>query len=312
VYDAAAHQLRLYVNGELAGTANGVTLWNAPGHFRIGQSTSGGAFGGSIADVRVWDRALPAAEVLDMVDPTSAANVSTMNVGQWLVEPESCFGSPVTCGDSSSYAHDLKLSGDVATTVAGQVGSGLSYSGVNGVASSTDPNTGLEGATLHTDQSFTVSAWVKLSVLPTTTDFTAIGQSGEEVSGFWLGALHGTGSGNQVRWSFGMSADDHYVGGRYWFASAPNVLTAANVGQWVHLVGVFDAVRKTQTLYVNGTVAATTTRTGPAWDAHGALTIGAARWEGAGPGIDDWWNGTIDTVYAYAGAVPASSISRIP
>src|SRR6266545_4495983 len=37
VYDGGAHQLRLYVDGALAGTRSDVTAWNAAGSFRIGR-----------------------------------------------------------------------------------------------------------------------------------------------------------------------------------------------------------------------------------------------------------------------------------
>jgi hypothetical protein len=100
----------------------------------------------------------------------------------------------------------------------------------------------------------------------------------------------------------------------FWSVFAPTVLTQADVGTWVHLVGVNDAVEQTMTLFVNGTEVGSVERTAPAWDAAGALTIGASLWResGGAPALADRWAGTIDTVYAFQGAVPASSINRIP
>jgi hypothetical protein len=251
---------------------------------------------------------LSTAEIADIVDPTSQANVATDMVGKWLVEPESCVGS--TCQDSSSYAHDILLSGGVTTTTAGQSGSGLLYAGTNGVATTTDPNTGAPGPVLRTDQSFTVSAWVSLNALPTGT-VTALGQSGTSISGFYLGAW--TNGSPAPHWMFGLHDSDSGTA-NIAVAVAPTALTTADVGGWTHLVGVYDAVKGTITLYVNGVAVATTNRAPTPWNAAGAMTIGAAQWTPAGGPtmLVNWWNGRIDTVYAYAGAVPASSISRIP
>src|SRR6266487_4289662 len=57
VYDHAAGQLRLYVDGELVGSRNGVTLWAADGGFTIGRGRYNGApgefFTGAVDEVRV-------------------------------------------------------------------------------------------------------------------------------------------------------------------------------------------------------------------------------------------------------------------
>jgi hypothetical protein len=62
VYDAAAHELRLYVNGELAGTAAFTADWDAVGKVRIGHSAHNGTvqytWFGDLDDVRVFRVAL--------------------------------------------------------------------------------------------------------------------------------------------------------------------------------------------------------------------------------------------------------------
>jgi hypothetical protein len=71
VRDVAAGQLRLYVNGRLAGTAASSSAWNATGSFTLGRGRYNAApadyFPGSIDQVRVWSRALSDAEVLVLV-----------------------------------------------------------------------------------------------------------------------------------------------------------------------------------------------------------------------------------------------------
>jgi Concanavalin A-like lectin/glucanases superfamily len=315
VYDAGTDRVKLYVNGALAGSAAGPTTpWNATGALRIGRNKWNDNpvdfFAGGIADVRVWNRTLSDPEIAAMVDPTDANNIATDVVGQWFVEPESCLGSPVTvCQDSSGYAHDVNLSGGVTTTTAGHTGSGLQYNATNGVAQSTDPNTGGLGPVLHTDASFTVAAWVKLDSMPNG-NRTAVGQSGTKMSPFYFGTRM---SGTTSYWAFAMVDTD--TDSTPWrTALSAAAITTADVGQWFHLVGVYDAYAGTISLYVNGTLAGSATRTAAPWDAAGPLTIGAVLWTPAGstPRLVDSWNGTIDTVTIYAGAVPAASVNRIP
>jgi hypothetical protein len=313
VYDSSAGTVALYVDGRLAGSGSMPHLWTARGAFQIGHGV-GEPFTGGIADVRVWDRTLASTEVADMADPTSQANLATDNVGQWLVEPASCFGNPTTCQDSSSYAHDINLSGGVSLTTAGQSGSGLQFvSADHGIATTVDPNTGVDGPVLRTDQSFTVGVWVNLADVPAG-NRTAVGQSGTAISGFYLGARMTSSSPATPRWAFGMKDTDSGVTSGWPTAMAPTDITASDVGVWTHLVAVYDAPNRTLTLYVNGTQVASVTRSAAPWNATNALTIGAALYTPpSGPtGYTDWWYGRIDTVYAYQGVVPATSISRIP
>ena len=71
VRDTAAGQLRLYVNGRLAGTAACGAAWNASGSFTLGRGRFNAApvdyFPGGIDQVRVWSRALSDADVRALV-----------------------------------------------------------------------------------------------------------------------------------------------------------------------------------------------------------------------------------------------------
>jgi hypothetical protein len=70
VYEADTRLLRLYVNGNLAATADGVTLENALGVFAVGRgrvnSASAGFFVGAIDDVRNYRGALDDAQIRDL------------------------------------------------------------------------------------------------------------------------------------------------------------------------------------------------------------------------------------------------------
>jgi hypothetical protein len=63
VYDASARQLRLYVNGNLEGTANNVTIWSATGNFNVGRGSGSSYLPGQIDDVRVYAGVLSAGEI---------------------------------------------------------------------------------------------------------------------------------------------------------------------------------------------------------------------------------------------------------
>ncbi len=71
VRDQAAGQLRLYVNGRLAGTAAYSAAWRATGSFALGrgryQAAPADFFPGAIDQVRVWSRALSDADVAALI-----------------------------------------------------------------------------------------------------------------------------------------------------------------------------------------------------------------------------------------------------
>jgi len=70
VYDASAKKIQLYVNGELAQTADVKGIWQTSGPLQIGRvmwkSTWTDYWDGAIANVQVWSQALPAARVVQL------------------------------------------------------------------------------------------------------------------------------------------------------------------------------------------------------------------------------------------------------
>jgi hypothetical protein len=293
VYDSGASTATLYVDGTAVGTVPGpATPWNAPGAFVIGETrwndVNGGYFLGSISGVGVWQRVLFPSEVRAMVDPTGNP------VGEYHFDE---VGSSIAF-DSSNYANDLTLQGDaqIPAAGAGYQGTGMLLMDGGGWATSA-------GQVLHTDQSFTVSAWVRIdgSSLPTW-NLTALGQEGTQLSAFYLGYRVVSGV---PRWSFSMSGGD-VAGGPGWVdAPSSTALTTSALGQWTQLTGVFDASTNTMRLYVDGALAGTASRTTAPWDATGALTVGAALWtaQGGQPALVDDWIGAIDEVRILPGAV---------
>jgi len=71
VHDTEADQLRLYVDGRRAATADFSRVWSATGSFVVGRGLFGGAadwFSGLIDGIRAWDRALSDTEALALAE----------------------------------------------------------------------------------------------------------------------------------------------------------------------------------------------------------------------------------------------------
>jgi concanavalin A-like lectin/glucanase superfamily protein len=273
VYDAGAHQLRLYVNGELQGTASGVTVWRGNGPLRIGQAITGNHVPGQISDVRVWNRVLSAGEVAPM-----AATL----VGRWRLDGDGT--------DATTFGRDATPSG--VTWIPDRAGNPSGAARFSGTNSST---LATAGPVLRTDQGITVAAWVRLASIPATAR-TAVAQDGTNVSGFFLGYRP------NMTWSFMMRHTDSTTATGWAVGSGGTAV----VGQWVHLVGVYDPVAGQARLYVNGVMAGRIPAE-PVWNAGGRLTIGFARWNGG----SDWFPGDVDDVRVYQGVLPASEIAKL-
>jgi hypothetical protein len=141
------------------------------------------------------------------------------------------------------------------------------------------------GAVLDTTASFSVSAWVKLSSIPTY-NATIAAQDGVVNSAFYLQYNITNGSPS---WSFSMPQSDG-AGGQWRTAIAPGATTG-----WTHLVGVYNAVSHDLELYVNGVLSAISTGS-TGWASAGAFTIGRGRYDGS---PTDYLPGSVSDVRAW-------------
>lgn len=289
VYDAQGNQLRLYVNGVLAGTAVRTTPWNATGPLQIGRGVSQAVgpdyFNGDVAEVRVWDRVLSPGEI---------APLGATRVGRWSLDGDgtdrTLYGRTATATGSPEWTEDAfqRLPGAVDLDGATQW---LTTA----------------GPAVRTDQSFTVAAWVNLRDATTATA-TALAQDGTNISGFFLGSRPDP---TGPIWAFVLRSADAGAGvSSAAMASVP--MPDTDVGDWVHLTGVYDATQRLVRLYVNGELRATVARTTPGWQAGGPFTIGRARFNPSGvPQSVDMFPGAVDDVQVFAGAVAPSEIPKL-
>jgi hypothetical protein len=166
------------------------------------------------------------------------------------------------------------------------------------------------GVDLRTDQSFTVTSWVKLTAAGNCAQVecvrTAVSMAGGGgADKFRLGHLQDQ---NQAqlngKWFFEMPERD---GGITQVAISVN---PATFGQWLLLVGVYDATNGQIELYVYsdnpnvGVDRETGSMEGP-WRGAGALRVGGATSTG------HFWRGAVDDVRIYTGNLSASQLRAL-
>ncbi|WP_053739374.1 LamG domain-containing protein [Nocardia sp. NRRL S-836] len=289
VFDAPARKMKLYVNGELAGTTDRTASdWHAEGPLRIGQTYWGTQnptdfWPGMIDEVRLYDRALTDAEVQAEVRRDS------VQVAHWKFDDL-----------EGTTARNAVLGGDMAVLSNGAsmvenaaVNGGVDLNGTTGLVATNRP-------AVRTDRSFSTSAWVKLDRKSTGgATQVVLSQDGATSSGFVVREKDG-------RWQFGMTTADGDV---TWNVLAESPADSVVVGQWTHLTASFDAKEKKASLYVDGgtPIVSAAAATAPR-DTTGAFVIGAGQWSGGRTGFLD---GVVDEVRVYSRVVSASEIGEI-
>ncbi|MEU7950454.1 LamG domain-containing protein [Micromonospora chalcea] len=287
VYDAGStNQLSLYVNGvrKGVGMAN-ASVWSASGPLTIGAARNGAPTGwinGAISEARVWDRVIdPETDLSEIVAP--------VRVGQWDMDSDDQ-DEPRESGDSSDYRTPLTLGPAPAAnwTTEGFNGStALRFDGISGAAQTSGP-------VLRTDQSYTVSAWVRFAGGAGAR--TVIAQDGVNISSSFLSCRT---DANGSKWSIMLRSGD--------LTSAPGFYVTGStclVNQWTHLTAVQDATSRTMSLYVDGNLFSQLTPTFNPWHGTGGLAVGRGRWGAP----TDYFNGDIDRVQVWQGALSAAEV----
>jgi hypothetical protein len=129
----------------------------------------------------------------------------------------------------------------------------------------TDSHLHTAGATavVDTSQPYSVTAWARLT--DASVDRVAVSQDGAGRPGFQLGF-----DGTSKKWVFGASAEPvRGLGGWYSTSTA-----TAIVGEWTHLAGVYDPVKSTMQLYVNGVPQPVAAVRRSTWRSYGAVQLG--------------------------------------
>ncbi|MFF8592679.1 LamG-like jellyroll fold domain-containing protein [Streptomyces sp. NPDC015220] len=199
--------------------------------------------------------------------------------------------------DQTSGTHVTDASGTGNTATA----SGVTWNdGAANFAGTTGQQIATNGPVLDTTASYTVSAWVRMSSLPTH-NATVVAQTGSANSAFML--QYNYAHTSAPLWSMEQTSKDA-SGATFPAAYSTAVPTT---GDWTQLVGVFDASTGTVKIYVNGTLSGSGTNTTP-WNATGALTIGQAEYAGA---ATDLLPGATSNVQVYQRALSATEVSSL-
>ncbi|ROO58634.1 concanavalin A-like lectin/glucanase superfamily protein [Micromonospora sp. Llam0] len=134
-----------------------------------------------------------------------------------------------------------------------------------------------------------------------TENAAAVAQGGAQVEAFVLGYDAG-----DQQWGFWMRGSDAADSPALALATSP---VTPVPGEWVHLVGVYDAGTSAISLYVNGQTTGPVQLSAPmTWSATGALTLARERWNGA---LSNFFPGSIDQVSVYAGSVSAREVGNL-
>ena len=290
VYDAPAGQVRLYVNGVLAGSAPRTGGFNATGPLRVGRATWEGNptnfWQGSVDEAQVYDRVLTPAEIGALV---SRANVQ---LGYWKFDD----GDSTTALNAVAGGAMGVLRGGARFVADGAVNGSVRLDKAEDFVSTGAP-------VVRTDQSFSVSAWAKLDQDPGGDQATTVlSQDGAVNSGFSL-AYRSDAGGDM--WEFYLPSADAVS------RPADSLVRSARIakpGVWTHLTGVYDAPTKQIRIYVDGELSGTATRTA-GFNATGPLLVGRGRWQGTSPANP--WIGGVDEVRAYGRVLSAEEIKGI-
>ncbi|MFE5093345.1 LamG-like jellyroll fold domain-containing protein [Streptomyces sp. NPDC056638] len=292
VYSGGAKELRLYVDGALAGSTPYTTAWNARRGLQIGAANLRGTvtnyFPGSIDDVRIFDKPVSATEVTQLYQHQPIGNGRTARLVFSLDEP-------VGATKVSGYAatQPLTFQGGATTGNRGISGNALTLDGVDDYGKTAAPHT-------DTERSFSVSAWAKMPATKPNHAAIIAAQAGTQKPGFELYY-----SSAYDRWVFSQYSSDTTDATPVRAMQAEGV--KAQAGQWVHLVGVHDKVADTLTLYVNGTKASSV-KLGGAWYAGGPVQVGAGRY---GTDVTSYFPGQIDDVRIFDRPLAADEVLQM-
>ncbi|MCF6474753.1 LamG domain-containing protein [Nonomuraea sp. MG754425] len=287
VYDAAAKQIKLYVNGKLNSTTAFTTPWNATGPSMIGAGWYGSAgqfFTGDIDDVRIFNQVVPDSEIARLAG-----------------------GSPLTvAADDTPLGRHITLYGNAFIDQgAGWVGNppgGLVLDGSGDYAATSVP-------VVHTDESFTVAGWVTTAGRPDRAT-AVLSQEGAVNSGFVL-RYRPDDADPANAGSYQIEMPDADAAG----AARPTAGHSAFQSgfSWDHVALVYDAFQDEMRLYVNGEPEQTEEHVSWRFDVRGfdatkGLQLGRAK---SGGVWGEYWPGVIDDVWAFQGIATQEQIQQL-
>jgi len=299
-YRNSTKTLELFVNASSQGTTvlpgardKGTLDLNIGGYGTCG----GGDMKGQIDEVRVYNRALSAAEVTRLYGMGRALAVKTPRtsltsglVGYWTFDGPDLSGATAT--DRSGQGNNGTLNGPVRTV--GKLGQALQFDGSGDFI--TIPHQAALNFSDATSQ-FTISAWVKMPAFTSTVNSVLTKWDVSQRS--WILSVENSAK-PALRLSTTGAGTDMMV------TSTGSALLA---GQWHHVVATADIGTDSYKIYVDGIEQSTSgsVNISSIFAGTATLNIGATK-----KGTDDLFNsGVIDEVRLYNRALSADEIERL-
>lgn len=303
VYDAARSELSLYINKDMKGVAQRRSVWKSYGPLQIGRTTAKSGyrenFTGDLAEVRAFDRVLPAEQVAELM------TVKPSRKGYWQLDAESARASAETGG-----GQPLTLVGDARIQLAPtdplspdpfpMVGAGhLLLDGDGDYASTaTAPVTGA--------MSFTVTARTQLTTLDPEKAQTVLSLPGGSANRVVVRYRPGPDAETPSMWELAVAGTDSATAAQTVFHDDQELPDTDVAGQ--HLAVVYDAFANELRLYVNGMLASVAHGADDTlWGATGGLQVGRSALGGG----SEYFAGAIDEVRVYSGAADMTAIQRL-
>ena len=236
--------MEIYLDGQLDASAARLSVSNKLSQYvyigdYINQSESW-ELNGKVDDVRIYNRALSATEILTLYNSTKSTKVNSSQnnkltnglVGLWSFDGPDISGT--TAYDRSGNANNGTLTGS-PSLIAGRIGQGMSFDGVNDYANITSADS------IKFTSTFSASAWINPDSITVTEKFSGIvGKGGYGLNSGWELVLNrdNTGAAAIGTLGFVVKQTDVYTS------------TVLSVGRWYHVVVTFDG--STKRIYLNG------------------------------------------------------------
>ncbi|MEZ0090233.1 LamG-like jellyroll fold domain-containing protein [Streptacidiphilus sp. EB129] len=326
VYDVDG-TMALYVNGTLVATAvNNTPSFEPNGHLTIGAISLAtatpapyGAFNGSIADVRIYDKAYGPTATLPASANTALGIVGSDTTAAWQ-QNQGVTNPPTPGPDADTWAltgPSLPATDQNSTNTLNDPGANTTFDTTGPPANNSTSSAMFNGTTafltsstpaVNTQGSFSISLWADDTSASTTSALNDIACQGTSQNQSFCIGSHGPGT----PWFFQMASSNDTTAGPIILNTATNPdnsPTYGDDGNWDHLVATYDAPTATMTLYVNGQLAGTATNTTPQYDPTMPLTLAAST--NTPTAISNPFTGDIGDLHTYPYALPTTQATSL-